>query len=418
MKILVLSQYYPPEPAPIPASVARGLVSLGHEVRVLTGLPNYPEGRLYAGYDTHGSIEWIDGVPVHRVRSHLSHSSNPFGRFVSYGSFALAGVKQQALVRGADVVYVYATQMTASVPALLASVGRVGTPYVLHVQDLWPESVTESSMVPKRVGRIMANLMNPWLSLTYRRAAAVVAIAPTMTRILEERVGPGTPVHTLLNWSEDARVNVGRDLSRTNGLLRLLYAGNLGDLQDLETIAAAVEIAVGRGLDVQWRIAGGGSAENRLRQRCEGLVEAGKVLFLGRLTPPELQPHLDWTDFQLVPLKDLPIFRGTVPSKLQGSMAAGIPVITTVLGDVQKIVSEHGTGFTSPPEDPLALADVLADAAALPQNQYEDMKTAARRLFEERMSSVSALGQLEDILHHAAVQGTTPSRSSLHQEQP
>ncbi len=404
MRIVVLSQYYDPEPVPIPGQIARHLHEQGHEVRVLTGLPNYPAGELYPSYENASTVQVQDGIPVHRVKSFLSHSDSAVGRFASYGSFALAAATRLRMLREADVVYVYATQMTASVPALLASAGAAGTPYVLHIQDLWPESVTESSMVPERVGSAVAAGMAPWLNLTYRRAAAVVGIAPTMVRTLSERAGDDSRLHMVYNFSrsEGAAARTPSTGDRT-GTLKLLYAGNLGDLQDLETVARAVRAASAES-EVVWRIAGSGSAEERLRSECADLVAAGVVEFLGRLEPDDLTPHIEWADFQLVPLRDLEIFRGTIPSKLQGSLAAGVPVITTVAGDVSDIVGQQRLGYTACPEDADDLQRTILRAAASTAEERALMSRNAIDFYNDSMSEAAGLGRIEEILTDAAEQ--------------
>jgi len=149
MKIGIVTQWYPPEPAFIPASLATELVARGHQVRVLTGFPNYPSGKLYPGYRQRWQhVETLDGVTVRRVPLYLSHDSSGMRRaanYLSYGlSSSLAGMR---FLAGSDVVYVYLTPATAFMAAaVLKKLDRV--PVVIHVQDVWPESVTESSMAP------------------------------------------------------------------------------------------------------------------------------------------------------------------------------------------------------------------------------------------------------------------------------
>ncbi|MEU1711661.1 glycosyltransferase family 4 protein [Micrococcus luteus] len=412
MRITVLTQYYDPEPVPIPGQIARHLAAAGHDVRVVTGLPNYPEGRLYAGYLNRSHIEHGDGIPVHRVRSFLSHSSSGLGRVMSYGTFAVAaGVRVQKILRNSDVVYVYATQMTASIPALLARLSGAQVPYVLHIQDLWPESVTESSMLPAWLAGPARIAMRPWLALTYRRAASIIAIAPTMAHGLKERAGAAADVRLVYNWSgKTVNPTRPRDRRTPPGSLRVLYGGNLGDLQDLETVVEAVR-QVARRRSVEWRIAGGGSAEVRIRAAAADLVDAGVVSFLGRLNQQELLRHEDWADAHIVPLKDLGIFRGTVPSKFQNAMASGIPVITTVPGDVTEIVSRHHLGLVAPPENASALAAAFDTLAEMPPAAYRAMSERCMSFYALSMSAESGLEQIEAILVSAATRQprSTPS---------
>lgn len=147
MRVLVLSQYYPPEGALIPSAIAEGLSGRGYKVKVLTGFPNYPEGELFEGYEMkwreksrHGEVE------VLRVPHYANHSEHAIRTSLNYVSFGLSAATARRYARDADVIYVYATQMT---PALGPWLWKItgGAPYVLHVQDLWPDSITGSSLV-------------------------------------------------------------------------------------------------------------------------------------------------------------------------------------------------------------------------------------------------------------------------------
>ncbi|MFJ6600826.1 glycosyltransferase family 4 protein [Micrococcus luteus] len=413
MKIVILSQYYDPEPVPIPGQIARHLHDAGHDVQVLTGLPNYPEGRLYEGFDPSGGVDAVDGIPVHRVKSFLSHSSSAAGRLASYGGFAGAAARQGVRVLAqADVVYVYATQMTASVPALFARLRAGRTPFVLHVQDLWPESVTDSSMLPRCLAGPARAVMTPWLAWTYRNAAAVVGIAPTMVETLRGRVGSRTPVHMIYNWSGARRAEAAvRERPGEQGALRLMYAGNLGDLQDLENVVEAVERAA-QHRPVHWRVAGGGSAEKRIRAAAADLIDSGTVTFLGRLPQDELAEHEAWADAHVIPLKDLKVFHGTIPSKLQNALAGGIPVITSVAGDVAGIVADNALGFAARPEDPAALAEAFLALADLDDAAYRAMSARCIEFYRQSMSADAALTRIEEILVDAAQTSQTDSDRS------
>ena len=263
MKIVIVAQYYPPEPVPIPHALAHELANRGHQVRVITAYPNYPQGRLYDGFVQRAVHVENDGsVRVRRVPIFVSHSNNALGRVANYLSYGLGVLFAGGFARGADIVYVYATQMSAAIAPTWWQVRRK-IPFILHVQDLWPESITGSSMVNRRVIRLISAVLSPWLRSTYRRAAATIAIAPTMSRLLEERGAPSDRLHTVFNWADEREIGpVNAELTPGKGM-NLLYAGNLGELQDLETVVrAAGQVSDIPGLVVH--IVGSGIAEARL----------------------------------------------------------------------------------------------------------------------------------------------------------
>lgn len=394
MRVGVVTQYFPPENVPIPAAVADELARRGHAVRVVTGFPNYPAGQLFPGYRQRlGLTEDRGGVRVMRTPVWVSHSRNPVGRMVSYLSFGFSALSASRFLKDADVIYVYATQMTAAIAPLIWRVGGK-TPFVLHVQDLWPESITGSGMVGGGASRVIAGALGPWLRATYRRAGAVIGIAPTMTATLVQRGAPAERAHTVFNWAP--RTDADYTVRRSDGdRLRLMYAGNIGEMQDLETVLRA--LALVPELEIELAVFGEGVAEPRIRSLA---IDLGlkKVTFHGKVPADEVGRRAAETDFQLVTLKDLAVFRMTIPSKFQSSIAQGVPVITTVAGDLSEIVEQHGVGFTSEPGDPSALAGVLRQAAESTFKARSEMRARARELYEREMTIDAGIGAIERIL--------------------
>jgi len=392
MRVLVLSQYYDPEPVPIPAALAQGLTARGHDVRVLTGYPNYPEGRLASGYrQRRRHSEMINGIEVHRARLFISHSRNPLGRIASYLSFALNAAFYRPAFADIDVVYVYATQMTAAIPAHRWK-RKWAVPFVLHIQDLWPESVTGSSILGGGVSGLVGGILGGWLTRMYRSASAVVAIGPRMRSILVERGAPVDHTYDVFNWAQLEDV-----VQRTpHHGTTIMYAGNLGAMQDLETVVrAAASVASVDGLRVV--IVGAGVEETRLRTLATKLA-ADNVQFLGRVSPTEMAALYAESDFQLVTLRRLPIFEATVPSKLQASLAAGIPVITTVAGDVAELVLQNGLGFVSEPEDVEALAATFRAAHETSGAERDDVSQRCRSFYTHALSRERGIDAIEKIL--------------------
>ena len=404
MKIAIVTQYYAPEAIRIPDALARRLAARGHEVRVITGYPNYPDGELFPHYKQRWNhVESVEGVQVRRVPLFISHSYNPIARFANYLTFGWSAAFARTWVRSADVVYVYATQMTPAIgPSLWHAIFR--TPYVLHVQDLWPESVTGSSMVGGGIAkRVIEGLLRPWLRYLYRTASATIAIAPSMARMLVERGVPRNRIHTVLNWSATESDADAIEKTPSRSHVSIVYAGNLGDHQSLDTVIEAAN-AVKRLENLRVTIVGSGVAEKKLRELARSL-DAHNVTFKGRVAPEEMGKIYAESDFQIVSLKDLKIFDGTIPSKLQASLFHGIPVITTVRGDVKKLVQANGIGFACDPEDVEQLAGAFRQAAALEPEQRARMGKVAKDYYDRSMSIDSGVTQIEEILQSVAGRG-------------
>lgn len=403
MRIAIVTQYYAPEDARIPTQIARELSERGHSVRVVTAFPSYPQGRIYDGFRQRLRHFERDGsVRVRRVPSILSHSQNPIARVATYLSFAISSAAAVRDVWTADVVYVYATQMTAAIgPLIWRAFG--GPPYLLHVQDLWPESVTESALVTGgRIARAMAGIMTPFLRLAYRHADGVLAIAPTMQKLLVERGARPEHTEVVFNWADESRTHSSDDDERT-GTTSVVYAGNIGPLQDLETAVAAASMV--SDLDgFTLTIVGSGVAEESVRAAVER-SGATNVRILGRVPNEEMGAVYASSDFQLVTLRDLPIFRGTVPSKVSASLWEGIPLITNVAGDVTSIVSENGLGVTCEPVGARALADAFRLAHRMSGADRAEAKARCREFYLDNMSLRQGVDAVESALRATSERG-------------
>jgi colanic acid biosynthesis glycosyl transferase WcaI len=149
MKLGIVSQWFAPEEITLPNSLAEASALYGNEVIVLTAFPSYPQGAIYEGYSQKSDFsEHLGNVLVHRVRSFISHDSSAVNRIRTFISFSLASVMRGRVLARNDVNYVYATPVTAAWAAWWVRI-RYGVPYVLHIQDLWPESATNSGMMGK-----------------------------------------------------------------------------------------------------------------------------------------------------------------------------------------------------------------------------------------------------------------------------
>jgi glycosyltransferase involved in cell wall biosynthesis len=408
VKVGIVSQWYPPEPAFIPGSLAEDLAARGHRVRVLTGFPSYPEGRIYPGYRQRWDRrDVVDGVAVRRVPIYPSHDSSALRRSAMYLSFAAtSAVSAARYLAGADVLYVYFSPATAFVgPALLRLLH--GIPCVLHVQDLWPESVTESPMAPSGRGRrLMYAALDAAVRWAYRTAAGIAVISPTMRDMVVDRGADPAKIRVVMNWTDEsafrpvpatdaARREIGR-----RGRCTVMHAGNIGPFQHIEgAVRAAGAVASADGVDLV--LVGSGLHEAASRSLARRLG-ADNVRFLGRRPQSALAPLYAAADYQLVSLRDLPIFHGTIPSKLPAALSCGSPVIAAAPGDCAQVVEQSGAGLSCPPEDWRTLAERLRHAAAAAPALRAEMGRRARALYETQMSRRAGVDRLENMLLAAA----------------
>jgi glycosyltransferase involved in cell wall biosynthesis len=221
-----------------------------------------------------------------------------------------------------------------------------------------------------------------------------------MARMLAERGAPVERVHTVYNWGDEVAINSSRvvesDDFHSPRSFRVMYAGNVGELQDLEVVLRAVALV--RDLEgFSFEIVGSGVAEQSIKDLAAEL-DLQNVVFRGRVPSVEMGMHYARADFQMVPLKDLEIFGATIPSKLQASLANGVPVITTVSGDVREMVVDNGLGLYSPPGNPGLLAETFRTAYAMSDIDRHHMAERARDFYAAKMSMKSGVDRIEAIL--------------------
>lgn len=389
LRIGFVTQWFLPEPVLVPRWIVDSLTRRGAAVRVLTGIPNYPTGRTHPGYRPwQARSERIDGVAVDRTPLVPSHGSSGLGRVANYLSWALsATVLGSRVLKSADVVLVYSSPATAAVPAMVARV-RWRVPYVLLVQDVWPDSVLASGMVgpvPKRVSRILDFFVRG----TYRMASQVVVTSPGMLDLLESRGVPRSKLTLVYNWIGDdgervlpavrARESIGVD----PGDFVLMYAGNLGVAQGLESVIEAMGTLPPTSR-CRLVMVGDGICRESLKELAESTAP-GRVIFLGTVPRYQMPDLMGAADAQVVSLADWPLFDVTTPSKLQAALAAGQPIIASAGNDVRQIVQTSGAGIGVPPGRPADLAAAMEKMSRLSPDELTDMGSRGRAFYQSSM---------------------------------
>ncbi|WP_064445814.1 glycosyltransferase family 4 protein [Micromonospora sp. NBRC 110037] len=409
MRIGILSYHFPPEPAFVPGSLAEELVARGHEVRVLTGFPDYPGGHVYPGWrqrwrhQTHS-----ERLTVRRVPRYAGGDGTPRARTASWLSFAgSAALAGRGLLRGVDALYVFGhPAVTFAASGLLRLLGR--TPTVLHVQDVWTEhepGPAQSDRAPARLEAAMRRL--------YREATVVAVSSPSMADLVRARGADPARVRTVLNWTDERifrPTQAGpavRRLIRRDDRCVVMHAGTIGVRQGLET---AVRAAAALGDRMDLVLVGSGPQERRVRGLAAELG-ADNVRFVERRSAVDMPQLYAAADYQLVAQRDLPELRGTVPAKLQAALSCAAPVVASAGGETAELVERARAGLSCPPEDWAALADRFWLAAAIPTAARIDMGRRGRGAYLREMSMRTGVDRIEALLQEAA--GVAPKRAKL-----
>lgn len=409
MNVLFVSDNFPPEsnaPASRLYEHARHWVRAGHQVTVLTGAPNFPEGRVYPGYENRWhQTEQLDGIRVVRVKTFIAANEGVVGRTLDHLSFMAMSVAAGALERCPDV-------LVATSPQFFAAVGGAGlgwlrrVPFVLEVRDLWPASIVAVGAL--RDGRIIGALERLELAL-YRRAAAIVAVTEASRADIAGRGIPREKIHVVpngadLSWCAPRP----RDPSfvREYGLegkFVVGYIGTHGMAHGLERVLDAIE-RLGDVPELAFFFAGAG-AERRQLERSVARRGLDRVRLVPRQPKERMSALWSACDLTLVPLRADPVFAGVIPSKLFEAMAHGVPSVLSVPeGEATALLRETGAGVVVPPEDPPALA---ATIRALVRDRERLAALRARALaaaprFSRQHQAERLIGLLEQVVRCAA----------------
>ncbi|QID16999.1 glycosyltransferase family 4 protein [Nitrogeniibacter mangrovi] len=392
MRVLVLSQYFWPENFGI-TGLVKSLQERGVEVTVLTGQPNYPSGSVFDGYSAwQTSRELMDGIPVLRVPVAPRGKKSGLRLAVNYLAFVAS-----ALVFGPwllrrhrfDVVFVYApSPLLQAIPAIfIAWLKRA--PMVLWVQDLWPESLSATGFV--RNARVLG-WVGSVVRFIYRHTDLALIPSEGFRKPIEKLAPPGMPIEFYPNavarsepCSEPLSEPIQVLLAGIAGCRSVVFAGNLGAAQSLETILGAAEYLAKEGHEARFFLVGSGSLSDWLAEEIErrGL---SNVSLPGRF-PPETMPAIyEAASVLLVSLRDEPIFALTIPSKVQGYLAAGKPIIAALNGEGARLVEAASAGVTAPAGDCRALADRVIQIFGLEEAERREMgengRQFAQRHFE------------------------------------
>jgi colanic acid biosynthesis glycosyl transferase WcaI len=382
MRILFLSDNFPPEsnaPATRLYEHAVRWVRAGHDVTVITCAPNFPEGKLYAGYRNRWrQVEQIDGIRVVRVKTYITANEGFLRRTLDYVSFAVTGFAMGLFESRPDVVVATSPQFFCAIGGWALSLMK-RRPFVFELRDLWPASIVAvGAMSASPVIRVLERIE----LFLYRRAAAIVSVTESFREDLVSRGIPREKIHVVINGVDlDCYMPRPRDAAFAREFeleCRFVvgYMGTHGMAHALPKVLDAAERLKHRD-DIVFFFAGSGA------QR--GIVE--RLVYERGLTNVRLIPRQPknrmpalWSvcDVAVVPLRDNPVFATVIPSKIFESMGMGVPILMSLPeGEATGIVRGTGSGVCVPPENPDAMAAAIASLAGNPQ-QVADLRNAAR----------------------------------------
>ena len=404
MRILFLTHYFPPEvnaPASRTFEHCREWVLSGHEVHVVTCVPNHPAGRIYPGYRNWPLKHEIhEGIHVHRVLTVPAANAGFIGRSANYFFYLLMATLTAPLLPKVDVVVSTSPQFFCGLAGYVVSrLKRVR--WILEIRDLWPESiVTVGAMRESRATRALG-----WLeSFAYRKADAIVSVTDSFVAHIESRGGNGKV--TVITNGVDLQFFTPADddpaLAAEFGVAGRFvaaYVGTHGMAHGLDTVLRAAE-RLRDDPRVAFLLAGDGAQREQLIQQRDAM-RLGNVFIVGQ-QPKERMPGI-WalTDVSLVLLRKRQTFESVIPSKIFEAMGMARPIILGVRGESQRIVLAAGAGICIEPENDEELAAAVRKLASEPA-RARALGASGRRYVEEKYDRRRLAARFEQLLARVA----------------
>ncbi len=395
VRLLLVSQYFWPESFRI-NEVVESLVKRGIEVDVLTGKPNYPDGMVYDGYRAGGcSNEYWAGANIFRVPLFPRGQKSGLRLALNYLSFVVsASLWGPWRLRGAkpDVIFVYApSPLLQALPALLLGWLRK-IPVVIHVQDLWPESLEATGYVRNK---LVLRMVESVVRQIYRRADLIL----TSSRPFEEWIRRFSPRAAIIYYPNsvdasfcDPDSGLKPEVPALDNGFKVVFAGNVGSAQAVQVIVEASHM-LKQHADIRMVVVGGGSELEWMRSEKDRLGLDN--LFLAGRFPVQAMPNLlARASVLLVTLTDRPIFASTVPNKIQAYLAVGKPIIACMNGEGARIVQEADAGLAVQAENSKMLADAILRVHAMPQEERERLGANGRRYYRQHFDHEQLVSEL------------------------
>jgi glycosyltransferase involved in cell wall biosynthesis len=402
MKILIVTQYFWPENFRI-NDLATALVERGHDVSVLTGVPNYPDGRIFPGYKLWGNRnERYNGIKITRVPLAPRGDGGGVRLFLNYISFVIfASILGPIICKGRfDRILVYEpSPVTVCLPAIvLKRIKRA--PILFWVQDLWPETLSATGAVKSNT---ILKLVGLLVHFIYRQSNLILVQSRAFIKPIRKFGIPLRRIAYFPNSAENFYEPIDPETCQSysdkmRDGFRVMFAGNIGAAQNFETILDAVAM-LKEHKDIQWIILGDGRMRAWVESQIRNRRLEGSIQLFGRFPAEEMPHFFCHADALLVTLKKDPIFALTIPAKVQSYLACAKPIIASIDGEGAAIIKEAGAGLVSPSEKPQKLADAILRIYHMSQEERRQMGTSARKYFGMHFERNMLIDRLETLLN-------------------
>ena len=387
-KILVVSQNFYPEQFRI-NDICKELVKRGYDVTVLTGIPNYPQGKVFPGYEKKQKrTENYEGVKVIRCYERERKSGGFINLFLNYYSFVFSSKKMiKKLDKDFDLVLVNQLSPVMQAAAALKYKKKYKTPVVLYCYDLWPASLAAGGVTKGPIYKYYKGVSKK----IYKSCDKILCSSYMFKEYFNKEFGfdPEEIVY-MPQYSEDMFKPSKKTAEKKNEY-NFVFAGNIGKLQGVDNIINCAKMLVDK--PIKFHIVGNGSEYEECVKLAEGLEN---VIFYGQRDLSEMPKFYEMADAMLVTLKRDEIISRTLPGKVQTCMAAGKPIIAVGENELEYVINKAECGFVAEPDNPEALKDIILKF--IDHKNKKELSEKSRKFYEENFSKELFFNKLEKII--------------------
>lgn len=387
-KILILTQWFEPEPTFKGLTFAKELRRQGFEIEVVTGFPNYPGGKVYSGYEIRlFQREVMDDIIVNRLPLYPSHDRSAVRRIMNYVSFAISSfIYITFFTQRVDVIYVYHPPLTVGfVAAIYKFIRR--TKMVLDVQDLWPDTLRATGMIKNKY---VLSIIGEVAKFTYKFSDRIVVLSEGFKNRLVNRCVAPEKIEIIKNWADEVKLNSTTEVKcytiDDEKYFNIMFAGNMGRAQAINSVLEAADILMRQNSSVRFVFLGRGLEVENLKK----IVKSHKlnnVIFLPAVEMERVGEFLRAADALLVHLRDDELFEVTIPSKIQAYMAIGKPILVAVKGDAASLVNEARCGLLAEPENPISLVKAAMKLESMTKSELWVMGESGKEYYLRELSA-------------------------------
>lgn len=403
--ILVISQVFYPESFRI-NDMCQEWIKRGYQVTVLTGIPNYPQGKFYNGYGLwEKRKENWNGIDIIRIPV-IPRGSSKIGLILNYFSFPISGFFWNLFNKTkADICFMFETSPMTQCVIGVWYAKKHKIPLYLYAQDLWPENVEIMTGISSP---IVIEPIQKMVDYIYKNCREIFVTSPSFVRAVCDRKKsvPECKVHYWPQYAEEFYQPLERrkleDIPETD-VFKIAFTGNVGYAQGLDILPRTAAILKKQGKKALFCIIGDGRYMEELKKEIKKIQVEEMFCLTGRKPAEEVPKYLAASDAAFLSFMDTKLFEMTIPAKLQSYMACAMPILAAAGGETQRVIKEAKCGFYSPCGDEKALAEMIHKVMSIPENERRQMGKNARAYFEKHFEKQMLMNQIDRYFNEGIV---------------